>query len=222
MPFFALAFAKEDESVNELSFQHYLLGLFAVANNIPAIPFFLELCEELSPKEQHKLAVIATTTSFITMITAMIAGMSILGFFDISIHAFRMAGGLLLLNTGLNMMNATREVIVQDGKYSFSKMISLAVIPISIPLTTGAGTMSTVILFTQQLHHSDTLTLKLLGAIVCMTLIIYFSFRYSTDIIKILGHTGMDVLAKIFGLITLALGIQFIVTGIQGAFPKLM
>ena len=208
--------------MDELSFQHYILGLIAVANNIPAIPFFLELCEELSPKEQHKLARIATITSFITMITAMLAGMSILGFFDISIHAFRMAGGLLLLNTGLNMMNATQEVVVQSGKYSFSKMISLAVIPISIPLTTGAGTMSTVILFTQGIHHSDTLTLKLLGAIVCMTLIIYFSFRYSTDIIKILGHTGMDVLAKIFGLITLALGIQFILTGIQGAFPKLM
>ena len=208
--------------MNELSFQHYLLGLIAVANNIPAIPFFLQLCEGLSPKEQHKLTAIATITSFITMITAMIAGMSILGFFDISISAFRIAGGLLLLNTGLSMMNSTRQVVVQGEENSFSKMISLAVIPISIPLTTGAGTMSTVILFTQQIHHSDTLMLKLLGAIVCMTLIIYFSFRYSTDIIKILGHTGMDVLAKIFGLITLALGIQFIITGIQGAFPKLM
>ncbi|MGA2028111.1 MAG: MarC family protein [Syntrophobacteraceae bacterium] len=208
--------------MDELSFQHYLLGLIAVANNIPAIPFFLKLCEGLSPKEQHKLSIIATITSFITMLTAMIAGMSILSFFDISISAFRIAGGLLLLNTGLNMMNSTEQVVVQGGKYSFSKMISLAVIPISIPLTTGAGTMSTVILFTQQIHHSDTLTLKLLSAIVCMTLIIYFSFRYSTDIIKILGHTGMDVLAKLFGLITLALGIQFIITGIQGAFPKLM
>ena len=208
--------------MDELSFQHYLLGLFAVANNIPAIPFFLELCEGLTPKEQHKLAFIATITSFITMITAMIAGMSILGFFDISINAFRMAGGLLLLNTGLSMMNSTGQVVVQGGEHTFSKMISIAVIPISIPLTTGAGTMSTVILFTQQLHHSDPLMLKLVGAIVCMTIIIYFSFRYSTDIIKVLGHTGMDVLAKIFGLITLALGIQFIVTGIQGAFPKLM
>ncbi len=208
--------------MNELSFQHYLLGLIAVANNIPAIPFFLQLCEGLSPKEQHKLTAIATITSFITMITAMIAGMSILGFFDISISAFRIAGGLLLLNTGLSMMNSVRQVVVQGEENSFSKMISLAVIPISIPLTTGAGTMSTVILFTQQIHHSDRLMIKLLGAIVCMTLIIYFSFRYSTDIIKILGHTGMDVLAKIFGLITLALGIQFIITGIQGAFPKLM
>jgi len=208
--------------VNELSFQHYLLGLIAVANNIPAIPFFLKLCDGLSPKEEHKLAFIATITSLITMITAMIAGMSILGFFDISIDAFRIAGGLLLLNTGMNMMNSTQQVVVQSGEHTYSKMISQAVIPVSIPLTTGAGTMSTVILFTQEIHHSDMLTLKLLGAIVCMTLIIYFSFRYSIDIIKILGHTGMDVLAKVFGLITLALGIQFILTGIQGTFPKLM
>ncbi|MGA3115819.1 MAG: MarC family protein [Syntrophobacteraceae bacterium] len=209
--------------MDEHSFQHYLLGLMAVANNIPAIPFFLGLCEELSPKEQHKLCIIATITSLITMITAMITGMSILGFFDISIYAFRIAGGLLLLNTGLNMMNSSQQVVVQEGgKYSFSKMISLAVIPISIPLTTGAGTMSTVILFTQQIHHSDTLMIKLISAILCMTLIIYLSFRYSPQLIKILGHTGMDVLAKIFGLITLALGIQFMITGIQGAFPKLM
>ena len=72
---------KEVAPVNELSFQHYLLGLIAVANNIPAIPFFLQLCEGLSPAEQHKLTAIATVTSFITMITAMIAGVSILGFF---------------------------------------------------------------------------------------------------------------------------------------------
>jgi multiple antibiotic resistance protein len=209
--------------VNELSFQHYLLGIFAVANNVPAVPFFLELCEGLNHKEQHKLALIATISSFITMMTAMIAGMGILDFFDISIHAFRIAGGLILLNTGLRMMNSTQQVIVQSGKSSsFSKMISLAVIPVSIPLTTGAGTMSTIILFTHQIHHSDTLALKLVSAVVCMTLIIYLSFRYSTDITKVLGETGMDVLAKIFGLITLALGIQFMVSGIQGAFPKLM
>ena len=202
MQFIPYAFVKEDTPLNELSFQHYLLGLFAVANNIPAIPLFLELCEGLSPKEKHKLAIIATITSFITMITAMIAGMSILGFFDISISAFRIAGGLLLLNTGLSMMNSTQQVVVQGGEHTFSKIISTAVIPISIPLTTGAGTMSTVILFTQEIHHFDPLMLKLLGAIVCMTLIIYFSFRYSIDIIKILGHTGMDVLSKIFGLVT--------------------
>ena len=101
-------------------------------------------------------------------------------------------------------------------------MISLAVIPISIPLTTGAGTMSTVILFAEQLQHSEAQRLKLFCAILGMTLLIYLSFRYSTVIIKVLGHTGMDVLSKIFGLITLSLGLQFIISGIKGAFPKLV
>ena len=208
--------------MNEMSFQHYLLGLIAVANNIPAIPFFLELCEGQDSKAQHKLSAIASVSSFITMISAMICGMAILNFFEISIHAFRIAGGLLLLNTGLGMMNSANPMVVERSERSFSKMISLAVIPVSIPLTTGAGTMSTIILFAQGIHDSSALWLKLLGAIICMTLIIYLSFRYSTTIIMVLGHTGMDVLAKVFGLITLALGIQFILKGIQGAFPKLM
>jgi multiple antibiotic resistance protein len=206
--------------MNEHSFQHYLLGLIAVANNIPAIPLYLALCKGFSPREQHRLCLIATATSFITMIVAMFTGMTILNFFDISIDAFRIAGGLLLLNTGLGMMkSAEPQPTVATGD-NFAQALSTAVIPISIPLTTGAGTMSTVILFTQNLHHSDTLALKLLGAIVCMTAIIYVSFRYSTLIIRYLGDTGMDVLSKVFGLITLALGIQFMLSGIKGAFPK--
>ena len=204
------------------SFKHYLFGLVAVANNIPAIPLYLKLCEELHPREQHKLCLIATTTSLITMIIAMLSGTAILNFFEISVSAFRIAGGLLLLNTGLSMMTPSQEVVIRESDTAFSKMISMAVIPISIPLTTGAGTISTVILFSQQAHLIGKPALELLGAIVCMTLLIYASFRYSTLIIRLLGETGMDVLSKIFGLITLALGIQFILEGIEKAFPKLM
>jgi multiple antibiotic resistance protein len=208
--------------LNDHSFQHFLFGLVAVANNIPAIPLYLELCENLHPREQHKLCLIATITSLITMITAMLTGMAILNFFEISISAFRIAGGLLLLNTGLSMMNSSQQIVVSGGDTAFSKMISLAVIPISIPLTTGAGTISTVILFSQQFHHTGKPPFELLGAIFCMALIIFLCFRYSPLIIRFLGQTGMEVLAKLFGLITLALGIQFIIGGIAGAFPKFM
>lgn len=208
--------------MNEPSFQHYLLGLLAVANNIPAIPLFLALCKNLTEEEQHKLCFIATLSSFITMTVAMFTGMMILDFFEISLDAFRMAGGLLLISTGLGMMKSSGDKITVDGDTTFSRMISTAVIPISIPLTTGAGTMSTVILFSETLHRSDSLALKLLAAIVCMTAIIYAAFRYSPAIIRYLGETGLDVLTKVFGLITLSLGIQFILSGIRGAFPKIM
>jgi len=208
--------------MSDHSFKHFLFGLIAVANNIPAIPLFLGLIKGLHRKEQHRLCLIATTTSFITMITAMLSGMAILNFFEISISAFRIAGGLLLLNTGLSMMTTSQGMLVHGTDTEFSKMISMAVIPISIPLTTGAGTISTVILFSHQFHLSGKPALELLGAIFTMTLLIYLSFRYSTLIVRFLGETGMDVMSKIFGLVTLALGIQFILGGIEGAFPKLM
>ena len=82
--------------------------------------------------------------------------------------------------------------------------------------------MSTVILFEEAAHGKPYLHFTLLAAIILMTLIIYLSFRYAPKIIRLLGETGLDVLTKIFGLITLALGIQFILTGLANAFPKIM
>jgi multiple antibiotic resistance protein len=199
--------------------QHYLLGLFAVANNIPAIPLFIALCREVTPREQRKLALVATLTAFITMIVAMLSGAAILAFFEISIPAFRIAGGILLMITGMQMVRSQPHDTANAPKRAFSQIISVAVVPIAIPLTTGAGTISTVILFANGIHGAG-LFERLLPAILIMTLIIYLSFRYSTHILTYLGATGMDVVNKVFGLITLALGVQFALTGLAETFPK--
>jgi multiple antibiotic resistance protein len=206
-------------AVGELSFQHYLLGILAVANNVPAIPLYLGLIHGRSPQEQHRLCLIATLTAFVTMLVSMLAGTAILSFFDISISAFRIAGGLLLVSTGFSMMKPATASVEDTSAKGFSQVISVAVIPIGIPLTTGAGTMSTVILYADSLHHQWPLEWKLLGAIVAMTGIIYVSFRRAPLLVHVLGGTGMDVLTKVFGLITLAIGVQFILTGVATTFP---
>ena len=205
----------------ELPFQHYLLGLFAVANNVSAIPLYLQLIQGLSKPEQDRICFVATLTAFLTMMVSMLAGMAVLEFFDISLSAFRIAGGLLLLNAGFSMMKPSEPPAGAAVAKSYSKVISAAVIPVGIPLTTGAGTMSTVILFAESLHHQWPLEWKLLAAIVVMTLIIYASFKRAPLLIHFLGQTGMDVVTKIFGLITLAIGVQFILSGLGSAFPHL-
>ena len=207
--------------MQEMSFQHYLLGLFAVANNIAAIPLYINLIHGRTVKEQRKLCHIATLTAFLTMIITMLAGLAVLNFFQISVPAFRIAGGLLLLSTGFGMMYSV-EKSIELTEQTFSKIISTAIIPIAIPITTGAGTMSTIILFSESAHNKPYLQFALLGAIIAMTILIYLSFWYAPKIVKYLGTTGLDVLTKIFGLITLALGIQFILTGISQAFPKIL
>jgi multiple antibiotic resistance protein len=203
------------------SFQHYLLGLFAVANNIAAIPLYISLIYRLSKEQQRQICRTATLTAFLTMVISMFAGMGILSFFEISIPAFRIAGGMLLVYTGFNMLNAEQKPASAD-ELSLSRIISAAVIPIGIPMTTGAGTMTTVILFANSAHSEPYLNFALIGAILTMTAIIYFSFEYAPKIFQFLGATGLDVVFKLFGLITLALGIQFILTGINGAFPRLI
>jgi multiple antibiotic resistance protein len=207
--------------MQESSFQHYLLGLFAVANNVSAIPLYLTLIAGIDQKEQVKLCRISTFTALVTMMVAMYLGITILTFFGISMDAFRIAGGLLLSMTGLSMMNSSPAPAAVD-KPSLSSMISYAVIPIGIPLTTGAGAMSTVILFSENMQHSWTHQAKLIGAILVMTLFIFLSFRFAPKIIRIVGDTGLSVFTKIFGLITLALGIQFMLAGLSGCFPKLL
>jgi multiple antibiotic resistance protein len=154
------------------------------------------------------------------MIAAVISGAGILNFFDISVAAFRVAGGILLLFSGINMINSKEELILPSDSKHFSEVISVAVIPIAIPLTTGAGTISTLVVFAEGLR-TWALAGKLFGAVLLMTVAIYFSFRYSITILRLLGHTGMSVLTKIFGIITLALGVQFVLSGLLQTFPNL-
>jgi multiple antibiotic resistance protein len=207
--------------INSTSYQHYLLGLFAVANNIPAIPLYIGITQNLSPEDRGKICRTATLTAFLTMFIAMFVGLGILNFFEISVPAFRIAGGLLLIHAGFGMLNSEQKT-VSVTPLAFSKIISTAVIPIGIPLTTGAGTMTTIILFAETSHDEPYLNFPLIAAILTMVTIIYFSFKHAPKIVQWLDATGLDVFTKIFGLITLALGIQFILNGITGAFPKLI
>jgi len=204
----------------EMTFQHYLLGLFAVANNIPALPLHMNLCKGIDVAGQHRMCSVATGSSLVTMVVSLVVGAAVLEFFGISIAAFRIAGGLLLVSSGLGMLKSKCDEPAEFIPVTLSDMIPLAVVPIAIPLTTGAGTMSTIILFAESAGSMNGL-LKIGAAIGGVTLINYLTFYYSPAIVRFLGHTGMDIFTKVFGLITLALGIQFIITGVTAAFPVL-
>jgi multiple antibiotic resistance protein len=206
-----------------MSLQHYVLGLFAVANNVAAIPLFLALTRNLTHKEHLKICNIATLTSFVTMVVSLFTGVAILNFFEISIPAFRIAGGLLLLKTGFSMMSVNQVRLESPiESVSLSNVISAAIIPIGIPLTTGPGTMSTIILFSSNGTHGFSTDLLILIAIIIVTAVIWLSFLKAPIIARVLRSTGLDVLTKIFGLITLALGVQFILTGLSTTFPNLL
>lgn len=174
--------------------------------------------------KHERLTRIATLSALITMLLSLFTGELVLAFFGISIDAFRITGGILLAMSGVSMLNSqaisTEENTPQ--KQDFLQKIPVAIVPIGIPLTTGAGTISTITIFSEELKRNHMPIWGLLGAILVMTVIIYITFRYSTGLLKVLGNTGMNVLIKITGLFTLAIGVQFITEGISRLFPALV
>lgn len=216
------------------TFQHYFVGILAVANNLSALPAFLSVVGGLTVAQALRITSIATFSSFVIMIVSMFFGTAVLSFFGISMSAFQIAGGILLGATGMSMINAKSHDDVTGKNVDLSKsdsetaanadmtsIISQAIVPISLPLTTGAGTISTVTLFSEIAERTHTM-LDLFLAIVVMTLIIFLVFHYAIHLIRILGKVGMNVMVKVMGLFTLAIGVQFIVGGVSTIYKGLI
>ena len=208
------------------TFQHYLLGLFAVANNIPAIAPFLALVGGLTAVQSLRITTVASFSAFLIMVVSMLAGAGVLAFFGISISAFQIAGGILLGGTGMSMLSSKStsgvgEKSVASSADQESALLSQAIVPIAMPLTAGAGTISTVTLFSESAARTGT-TLELFLAISVMSVVIFLTFHYAISLIKILGQTGMSVLIKVMGLFTLAIGVQFIVSGVSTIYRGLI
>lgn len=208
------------------TFQHYFIGILAVANNIPAIAPFLALVAGLSAVQVRRITFVASVASFIVMVIAMFAGSIVLAFFGISISAFQIAGGILLGSTGISMLNAKSTSTIAGKEVDapvvdMSSRISQAIVPIAMPLTAGAGTISTITLFSTTAAETGTRT-ELFLAIIAMSVVIFLIFHYAIPLVKILGDTGMSVMIKVMGLFTLAIGVQFIVAGVSTIYKGLI
>ncbi len=210
--------------VSESSFQHYLLGIVAVANNIPAIAPFLSLVAGMNAAQVRRITFISSIGAFVVMVVSMLAGSAVLEFFGITISAFQIAGGILLGGTGLSMLHAKSISFagkeVEDPVDDFSSKVSQAIVPIAIPLTAGAGTISTITLFSATAEQSKT-RLDLFLAICVMSVVIFLIFHYAIPLVKILGNTGMNVMIKVMGLFTLSIGVQFIIAGVSTVYKGL-
>jgi multiple antibiotic resistance protein len=180
---------------------------------------FLALSAGLSPGQLRGVIRVATCSSLLIMLGSFFLGTAVLQFFGISVSAFQIAGGLLLGASGLSMLNAqdpgdSHEKRLDPARMDLGMMTSSAVVPISLPLTTGAGTMSTITVFSGTARSADQ-RLELLAAILVMAILIGLMFTFASRLTTLLGHVGMTVLIKVMGLFTLAIGIQFIVTGVS-------
>jgi multiple antibiotic resistance protein len=153
-------------------------------------------------------------------------GLEILDFFSISLASFQVGGGMLLLISSMNMLNAqpaeakplTNEM--EDGAEKAARGASIAVVPLTIPLLTGPATMSTVVIYAEKAHTALQVA-ALVGYGVVIALVTAISFSLAEPIARVLGKTGINVMTRLMGLILAALAVEVMAGGLGKLFPIL-
>lgn len=207
--------------VPELGFGlSFFVTLFSVLNPPHAVPLYLAMVPSPTPDTTRRVARTAALTVLIALFTTLVLGDDLLGFFGITVPAFQVGGGLLIMLMALSMLQGQTSPAKSTPAETeeAAQWREIAVVPLGMPILAGAGSMSTVIVF----EHDATNWAQwaMLGAgIVVNVLLCWLFIRYSAALIRALGNTGVNVISRLMGMLLVAMSIQFISDGIHGLFP---
>ncbi|CUH75444.1 inner membrane protein [Tritonibacter multivorans] len=198
-------------------------ALFAVMNPFVNLPIFLSLTAGADRGAQRKTAVMILIYTAITCAVVAAAGSAILSFFDISVDAFRVAGGLVLMQIGLHMLNGNDSSAHHGTKTEQADhpaVENIAFYPMTFPMLVGPGTMTTLILFAHKAKDTlDWIAYGLcVGAVIgALGLVLFFA----GDIGRLLTATMRTIMTRIMGMILMAIAVGMVVAGLKALLPGL-
>ena len=203
-----------------------LVTLLAIVNPLAIVPFFIHYTQTFSPAQRRNTIRVSSFSAFVVIAISALAGLQILEFFGISLASFQVGGGMLLLTSALNMLNAqpaeakTSTHELEDGVEIAAMGASIAVVPLTIPLLTGPATMSTVVIYADKAKTVlQMATLVGYGVVVALATALCFSL--AQPIARVLGKTGINVMTRLMGLILAALAVEVMSDGLTKLFPVL-
>jgi len=198
----------------------FFVTLFSVLNPPHAVPLYLALVPSPAAETTRRVARIAALTVFVTLGTTLVVGDDLLDFFGITVPAFQVGGGLLILLMGLSMLQGQTSPAKSTPAETeeAARWREIAVVPLGTPMLAGAGAMSTVIVFEHDAANWPQWTMLGIG-IVLNVILCWLFLRYSDAMIRALGRTGVNVISRLMGMILVAMAIQFMSNGIHGLFP---
>ncbi|TAG49951.1 MAG: NAAT family transporter [Betaproteobacteria bacterium] len=214
-----------------MEFAAYLksfLGLIAIVDPLIAVPMFIALTPTASAQDRKRIARIAAIAVFCVLGISLVAGGPLLDFFGISLSAFKVAGALLLLLSAMDSFNAApgRQRQTPEEEVEAMSKHAVAVVPIATPLLAGPGAISMVIVFGQSHPGVSKLgQVGHIGAMLCVIFVVavltWITLRAAQRIANRIGITGMNVATRVGGLITAALAVEILASGLNGLFPGL-
>ena len=204
------------ENLNISFFIISFSSLFALINPLGISPVILSITEDLNENDYNYAIRRGVLFATIILLTFACMGELIFKFYGLTIHAFKIAGGILFLRTGLDMLYArtprTKTTPQEEKEANDLGVISIA--PIGIPLIAGPGAITSVMLLSYQANTIYERILFYLSIIIVLS-ITYFILKLAKKISKTFGMTGIRIIQRIMGLILMVLAVQFIINGVD-------
>ncbi len=191
-------------------------SLLAIVNPLSAVPLYVTATSELSPRQRASTLRIAVATGVVALVAFGVAGTFILRFFGITTYAFRIAGGLIFLGIGNDMLKArrSRDRTTRGEAEEAEQKQEVGIIPLGIPTLAGPGSITTVITLTAQADTRLEL-IGLYGAIAAVMGVSWIVLAIAPFIAQRVGRTGMNVMTRLMGLLVMVIGVQFIMDGVR-------
>ncbi|SNS57957.1 MarC family protein [Tropicimonas sediminicola] len=198
-------------------------ALFAIMNPVTNLPVFLSVTEGASPADQRKIALKVATFTAVMGVAAALAGTQILKLFGISIDDLRVAGGLVVLMFGFNMLSGDESSShhgTDSEKSGYPDAAAVAFYPLTFPIMMGPGTITTLILFSGEAEGVAGWALYF-GVFAVVVASVALVFSQAGRLGRHLSGTARVIMSRLMGMILAAIAIDMIFSGAKALLPGL-
>jgi multiple antibiotic resistance protein len=197
-------------------FLNCFVTLFSVLDPFGAAVTLIALTPDEAVEKRAAQAIRASKAMVAILLVFAVAGGAIFALFGISIQALKVAGGLILIQLSLRMLEGkslTYRTMKSERDEAESKE-DIAIIPMAIPLLAGPAAIATVIVFADRAQGAVG-WLMLILAILASTGLTALILHQGQKIADWMGETGLRILIRVLGLILLAMGAEFVLSAVK-------
>ncbi|HYA70211.1 MAG TPA: NAAT family transporter [Thermoplasmata archaeon] len=195
--------------------------VFALVDPLGALPFFVALTDGFSDADRAIVIRRAVLVLGSTLTVFAFLGTFLFAAFGLTLAAFEIAGGVLLFIVAYDMLHGevTRtKLSTEDRAEAAARRDEISVVPLGIPLLAGPGAISTVMIYEGSAGNDSFMVVSVFLAIVVTTILTFFILKFGQRLMRYLGRTGIMAMTRVLGLLLAAVGVQFVINGIFGAF----
>lgn len=202
--------ALSDLSLDSTAFLTTLVTVLVIMDPIGNVPIFLALTRFQDDARRRRSALMATVVAGVVILAFALGGRQLLDLVGISLEALQVAGGLLLLLIGYELLNPTGS----SALTSANENADVALVPLGTPLLAGPGAIAATMLAIAEADDTGA-TISVLAALLVALVVVYLGMRFAAVVAHLLRPSAIELVSRVLGLLVAAIGVQLLAEAIE-------